>query len=489
MAYLKMASLLTAAAMSTFLPSVEAAAAVEPTAIKERCAFTVVGVKLECGQLQVKLDRKDQNSSKSLRLSYVILKSRSPKPAADPLVFLTGGPGSSSLYFLNILSKSSNLENRDMIAIEQRGNGYSEPNLLCKVDEAVDVASTRKAWRKCFEEVKSRNLPLSAYNLSEAAQDLVDLRRALKISEWNIFGTSYGSFWALQYLALKPEGVRSVVLDSPYPPQADPRDSWVAHLNGLSAIFSACVDDQGCNRAYPDLRNRFVKLISNAIAEGGSPAAGGQLIGFVNGINFETATVALVPRLIDAYERKDQKTVMKIASLDPYGTTKGFDIRRASSTGLYMNTTCIEDAPFQSAAENRIKLTEQWPEDIIAAAKFTDNTVFDYCNGVWEVEKGSAAYNEPVSSTVPALITVGALDPETPPLLGVIMKRTLPNATLAILPDSGHAAISRPSACTVSLLRKFLDTPTSALDVSCLTANKPRFSLPGQPIQMIKIGR
>ncbi len=154
-----------------------------------------------------------------------------------------------------------------------------------------------------------------------------------------------------------------------------------------------------------------------------------------------------------------------------------------------MNTTCIEDVPFESAADARIKLVEKWPDNIVAAAKFTDNSTSDYCNGVWEVEKGSESFNQPVSSNTPALITVGALDPETPPFLGELMKRTLPNSTLAILPDSAHAAISRPSACTVTLIQKFLDRPSSALDTGCLAANKPMFTLPGQPIQMLKIGR
>jgi pimeloyl-ACP methyl ester carboxylesterase len=488
MACPKIASLLVTAVLSTVSLAANATAPVEPTAIKEKCRFVVPGTKLECGQLQVKLNRKDEKSVQTMRVSYVVLKSRARKPAADPVVFLTGGPGSSSLYFLNILSKSAILESRDLIAIEQRGNGYSEPNLLCQVDDASGVEATRIAWRKCFEEVKARNLPLSAYNLGEAAQDLNDLRAALKIPQWNVFGTSYGSFWALQYLAFKPEGVRSVILDSPYPPQADPNDSWVAHLNGLSAIFSACADDAACNKAYPNLRSRFVKMVSDAIDQGGPPA-GAQLVGFVNGTNFETATVLHVPRLIDAYERKDQKTIVKIASLDPYGTTKGFDIKRASSTGLYMNTTCIEDVPFAGKPDVRIPLSEQWPEGIIAAAKLTDNASFDHCNGVWEVEKGSASFNQPVSSDVPALVTVGGLDPETPPFLGEVMMRTLPNATLAVLPDSAHAAIARPSACTINLLRKFLDQPLAVLDVSCLAANKPAFSLPGQPIQMMKIGR
>ncbi len=479
-------------AMVSGAASVAAAAQepqVTPVAITEACAFSVRGTQIECGHLRTALDRTNPTDTRTIEIKYVRLKSRSRTPEPDPVVFLTGGPGSSSLYFLNVLSRSQILEHRDLIAIEQRGNGYSEPNLLCSLPEANDVRSTRAAYRSCFEQVTARGVPLQAYNLREAAHDLVDLRTALGIDQWTIFGTSYGSFWALQYLKLQPAGVRAVILDSPYPPQADPRDSWVAHLNGLSAVFQACESDQQCAAAYPRLRDRFVSLVTQAMASEGGVAAGGQLIGLLNGVNFETASVHLVPRLIDAYERQDQRTVTVILSLDPYGLPRGFDIERASSTGLYLNTTCIEDVPFAGASNARLALREDWPANIVDAAKLTDNSSTDYCNGAWEVPAGDAAFNEPVQSNVPALITVGALDPETPPEFGAVMGATLPSSTLAVLPDSAHAAISRPSACSTAIIARFLDNPAIKPDVSCLATDRPDFNLPGERIRMVRIGR
>lgn len=462
----------------------------QPTAIPEKCIFTVPGTKLECGQLDVKLDRSDPQSTARQKLSYVILKSKSKQPAADPVVFLTGGPGSSALYFLNVLAKSAILNTRDLIAIEQRGNGYSEPNLLCDVADASDIASVRVAYRKCFEQVAARKLPLRAYNLDEAARDINDLRTALKIREWNIFGTSYGSFWALRYLAMRPAGVRSVILDSPYPPQADPRDSWVAHLNGLDAVFAACAAETKCNAAYPDLRNQFLGLLAEAAKQPGyTDDLGSQLINFVINTNFETASVMNVPRLLYAYARKDQNAIQAIALLDPYGKPKGFDIRRAASTGLKMNAKCIEDTPFQSLQKDRLVLRGTWPAGVIAAAKLTASDAVGYCGKIWEVAPGSPDFNQPVTSNVPALITVGALDPETPPANGEAMKQTLPNATLAILPDSAHAAIARPSACTIGILERFLARPADKVDIACLAKDQPRFVLPSDPIAMIRIGR
>jgi pimeloyl-ACP methyl ester carboxylesterase len=461
-----------------------------PKIVPEKCRFSVPTANLECGQLNVKLDRSDARSSARIDLSYVIIKSRSSAPANDPVVFLTGGPGSSALFFLNVLARSSIVRTRDLIVIEQRGNGYSEPNLLCSVEAGVDVTSTRTAYRKCFEDVRARNLPLRVYNLGEAARDLVDLMTALKIKEWNILGTSYGSFWALEYLRLKPQGIRSAILDSPYPPQADPRDSGTAHLNGLTAVFDACAKDPRCNRVYPNLRNRFIKLVTTATNEsGGSATAGSQVLSIINRVNFETTTVAYVPRLISALERNDTRLINAITSLDPYVQPLGFDLERASSTGLFMNTSCIEDVPFASAPESRIRLSEIWPTQILEAARLTDATSLDYCNGVWEVEKGSAQFNQPVTSNVPVLITVGALDPETPPFLGEVMKRTLYRSTLVVLPDSAHAAFSAPSECSTRVVNGFLKSPDRKPNSDCFVRDRPRFSLPGDPITLLKTGR
>jgi len=58
---------------------------------------------------------------------------------------------------------------------------------------------------------------LSAYNSTESAADFVDLRKALGIAAWNVYGTSYGSYLAQTLVRDHPEGIRSVVLDSVLP--------------------------------------------------------------------------------------------------------------------------------------------------------------------------------------------------------------------------------------------------------------------------------
>ncbi|MFN3592881.1 MAG: alpha/beta fold hydrolase, partial [Thermaurantiacus sp.] len=437
-------------------------------------------------QLLVQQDRADPENRQVQRLSYAILKARDAAPAADPIVFLTGGPGSSAFYFLPVIANSPLRQRRDIIVVEQRGNGYSSPNLLCNPGEPATPEAVLAGFRACRAEIDRRGVPVQPYDTTQSAADVAELRVALGIREWNVFGTSYGSFWALRTLADHPDGIRTVILDSPFPPQATDKDEWVAQLNGLDAVFVACAADVDCDRAYPQLRQRYIALLE---ALDRTPVTGARgsfgaadVHRLVGNVNFETVTVHLVPRLIAALEQQDLADVERISGLSGYPRARGIDMRRVYSAGLNVNIPCIDDIPFDPPAEDRLTLLSQWPDTVTRVVREVAMDKERICREVWPVRPAGRNMGAPVASDVPALITVGAMDPSTPPALGEQMARTLPNATLAILPDSVHAALVRPSACVAAILRDFLDQPGQRPETGCLEQDRPRFALPGEPI-------
>src|SRR5439155_25033413 len=102
----------------------------------------------------------------------------------------------------------------------------------------------------------------SAYNSTENAADIADLRVALGIGEWNVYGISYGTSLALQLLHDHPEGIRSMVLDSVLPPQVNFVDElWPTAAEGYEALFEACAAETACNSAFPHVRAEFTKLV------------------------------------------------------------------------------------------------------------------------------------------------------------------------------------------------------------------------------------
>jgi pimeloyl-ACP methyl ester carboxylesterase len=75
------------------------------------------------------------------------------------------------------------------------------------------------AARACYQRMVAAWADLGAYNTTEYAADVADLRVALGIREWNVFGVSYGSNLAMTLMREHPQGIRSVTVDSVEPPE------------------------------------------------------------------------------------------------------------------------------------------------------------------------------------------------------------------------------------------------------------------------------
>jgi proline-specific peptidase len=100
-----------------------------------------------------------------------------------PLLLLHGGPGAPS-YYLNPLAALA--DERPVIFYDQLGAGRS--------DKPTDVT----LWR-----------------VERFVQELSELRRALGLEQVHIFGHSWGTMLAVDYMLTKPAGVRSLILASP----------------------------------------------------------------------------------------------------------------------------------------------------------------------------------------------------------------------------------------------------------------------------------
>jgi pimeloyl-ACP methyl ester carboxylesterase len=121
---------------------------------------------------------------------------------------------------------------------------------------------SNQALLECRERLASEGVNLAAYNSAENAADLNDLRRALGLAAWNLYGISYGTRLALTAIRDFPQGLRSVVIDSVYPPQV----SLFADIpaNGARAfgvLFDECAADAICAAAYPNLGSVFFDLV------------------------------------------------------------------------------------------------------------------------------------------------------------------------------------------------------------------------------------
>ena len=457
---------------------------------------------MECGFLVVPEDRAAPQG-RSVRLAVARFKATLSKPAADPIIYLEGGPGGSPLrsYVKNFTTYFGPFaQKRDVILYDQRGTGYSDPALDCTettqlaIDQLNQELSPQQqdsqsgqALQTCHDRLKAKGINLGAYTSAASAADLNDLRVTLGIKEWNLYGISYGTRLALTALRDNKEGIRSVVIDSVFPPQTslvtDPPSSFARSLN---LMFDTCAADLACNTAYPNLKPVLfdtVKQLNSNPAKikitqpdlGGIGTPGKQLdalldgkglLGFIFQSFYSSDLIPSLPALI--YEAKNGRFDM-IAKLQGQFLTQLKDV----SQGMYFSVECFENVPFTTPAQAEEAFKSQ-PD--LADALGTPDSMFQSCK-IWGVPAGPAVENQPVNSNVPTLVVAGQFDPITPPAWGKLAASTLSKSTVIDVPAAGHGP-SLSVECPQSIVLAFIDNPTAAPDTSCLAKTKLTFSVP-----------
>ncbi len=204
------------------------------------CWFTVA-VAAACGHLVVREVRGDLFSAE-IRLPVVRLMPQGGDAPTDPILFINGGPGGNSgldeagiEFWSHEINSQPWMRPREMILMDQRGSGLAAPNLNCP---EVDAKSFRlayelngqeqTAWSEleaasdaCRDRLVGEGRRFIGYNSVAAAQDVADLQALLGIKALNVYGSSYGTRIALILMRDHPEGLRSVILESVLPPDAD----------------------------------------------------------------------------------------------------------------------------------------------------------------------------------------------------------------------------------------------------------------------------
>lgn len=233
---------------------------------------------VDCGMLTVPESRRVDGSRagpRNVELPVAIIRSADRSHAADPVVFLDGGPSFNELNpdTASLLASLPIAAHRDVILYNERGVGFATPRLGCpEFDQVLEDAFTidplyedravpmfLDADTACRQRLARQGIDLRSYDSAADAADLNDLRIALGYRRWNLFAVSADGVVALTAMRLYPDGIRSVALDSPTGNQWQMRGpDFVRTANRmLEKVFAGCAADRACNRAFPRLRARF----------------------------------------------------------------------------------------------------------------------------------------------------------------------------------------------------------------------------------------
>ncbi|MFJ5778865.1 alpha/beta fold hydrolase [Streptomyces sp. NPDC093094] len=438
--------------------------------------------------------RTARHGGRTLRLAVAVVPAASASPAGDPVVFMEGGPGGDAIGSIPFLIASGVNRDRDLIVMAQRGTLHSQPSLACpEIDrfsaKAVglryDAPSTGRllvrAAKECRDRLTAEGIRLSAYNTTENAADFADLRRALGIGRWNVYGYSYGTDLALTYLRRHPQGVRSVAIDSVAPPQIVSLPwTWDSAREGIGAIFAACEAQPRCRSRYPDLPRTLTQQVRRLEAHpltlrvpppgGGAPVKvvldGGALVNLLVADGSALPAVD-VPAALDelAHGRPERLAQARAGAATP--------VVGEFAHGLTNSVACAEWAPgFTESDVLRAgrRAFPGWPDTVLVHAPQLPFQ-YDVCR-VWDVPDRTPIQRVATTSGVPALILSGTFDAKTGASWGPYAGRTLPRSTAVRIPGIGHWVVPQ-SPCAQQVLTSFLARP-AAPDTGCVAGLAPR---------------
>lgn len=454
-----------------------------------------------CGFLVVPENRA-RPTGKTIRLAVAIVPAVANRPAPDPFVHLTGGPGGVAILEAQRLVDAGFNRERDLILMDQRGTFLSEPALICpsfdsfaveQVGLPLDTESTRRAHvaatRACRDELVERGVDIAAYNTTENAADFADLRRALGYDRYNVFGVSYGTDLAQTLMRNHPEGIRSVILDSVVPRSlVGGGGFWHTARAGLQSLFETCVGQAGCRRSFPRLERTFTRLVRRleskpvrttvADPQTGTPTKvvldGGALVNWLVAMSFQTPQFENVPAWIAQLAAGKPESVARSRAAQV--TPPGF-----VGVGLTFGVICSEWVPFVPRSDvlgQGREVLPGYPRSVLAEApQFT--YIYDDCK-VWDIPAAPASVRAPLQSDIPTLLLAGTFDAVTSVSWAYAVADGLPNSRVVPIPGVGHF-VAPESTCAQSIVASFLERP-GAPDTGCVASVRPpTFRLTGGP--------
>ena len=443
-----------------------------------------------CAKYPVYEDR-GAKSGRTIALNILILPATGAAAKADAVFFLAGGPGQNASAVANSAESALFAElrrQRDLVFVDLRGTGDSH-RLACAapMDYAdgqiyfgeVFEPSSIRACRDALEQIAD----LRQYGTANAMDDLEEVRAALGYDKINLYGVSYGTLAALEYLRRYPERVRAAALAGVLTPAAKlPLHFAQGAELALERLFEDCAADESCRAKFPDLRADFTRALAAfdrgpVTFELDPPASKmRQTVSLSRTVFTERVRAMLhghgsarfIPLLVHDAAQGNWSTFDKIAAA--LITPPGFGV----AIGVYYSVTCGEALP--AIGEDDIRRESQ----NTFLGDYRTRRHQQACR-LWPRAALDSNYYRPVDSALPILMLSGDSDPATPMSLGKKALKYLPNARQIILPNTPH---SYTSECARGLIAEFVSRGgANELDTSCAARlRRPPFAneLPAQ---------
>ena len=435
------------------------------------CRVTGIEREVRCGVVRMPEDP-DAPQGRIIDVRYAVIPAIARNKQPDPIFVFAGGPGQAATrvgrQVMPVLAELN--ARRDLVLIDQRGTGRSNA-LECDTDEGslASALEPEQQIARLGPCLKSLEADLRQYATWIAVRDFEAIRAQLGAERINVWGASYGTRVALEYMRQYPTRVRSAVLDGVAPPDMVLPISFALDADAaLKSLSEACTRDARCSSRYPDFDQRIARLLKRA-ESGIDIRMPHPLTGAIESFRLDRRMLAsmlrvplYVPQLASvlpyalaeaASDKSDLTPLIALSAAISGGISENFAV------GMHFAVICAEDAPRIDASG-------------IATAGATrfGSTFSELYQQACRVVPSRAVppefYSVPNAPT-PVLIFSGGLDPATPPRHGEAVSQKLGNAKHIVAPNLGHGISAQ--GCAPMLVSRFVRQASfEGVDAECL---------------------
>jgi pimeloyl-ACP methyl ester carboxylesterase len=455
----------------------------------------------KCGYLEVPEDRSDP-TGRQIHVFVFRIEPGLPTEAL-PVVFVGDDIGS-ALDYRVIGYMADHLDGPEVIGMDERGTGYSQPNLSCPEVAAIsprtlttpiDDPGLRQAFvtavKACHDRLVSQGIDLSAYGVEGAGADMIDLVHTLGLTQWDVISKGSTSRIVFEAMRAQPAGLKAVVLYNPEFPDTDPFvQAFQSTQASIDHLASLCDADARCSGWFGDVAGSLDEAIrrfdhhpvSLRIAGARVLVDGAGLLrdlrNFLAGIHPDSPAYLHLPATVDAlaHAKDPASSLATIAAPEVTAPTFCVGFQPTCSTvlnqGAYYSALCRDIAPFASLSSlaGLAAGGSAWKTD------YADGPYVDVC-GAWAVSPAPESVTASIESDVPVLVYSGGFDPFVTTAVVRDAVAGLPNAFVVAGQVQSHwVAGGLPPPCADDNSRnEFLADPTTAPNARCQEHFKPKF--------------
>jgi pimeloyl-ACP methyl ester carboxylesterase len=390
-------------------------------------------------------------------MAFTVLKNRTGKKSASPLLYIEGGPGQSGIANLGHFLNHPLREEYDIILVDLRGTGNSQPKLCPDLGkEFLKIFAKNQSGKEdekerivatiaCQNELLSKGIEVTQYNSRAIANDLNALKKALGYSNWNVLGVSYGTYVGQVYASNFQKDIRTLILDSPI----SEISNYYNRLNqnfieNLKKVIEKCNKDSLCSIKFPELEKKFYETINQLsnkplsievdktlVPEGVFTFNSNDFKIIVQQALYSKNSIEIIPTIIDEFHKENKEPLSALLGAFSGGLL-------FLDFGAYYCMTC-NDAIYKNSVYSFDKNAEEI-KGLSGGISFY-RADFGICSE-WDgnITKDTlldSNFSNIRSFEIPVLIMSGEFDPITPIINGQQLAQKF-NGPMVKFPEGSH---------------------------------------------------